>query len=118
MDIQVGEYIRTPYFNIEKVERIDKAEKPIYANTVITNNTFYTMNWLLNNNVKHSKNIIDLIEVGDYVNGYKILEIYEPLAPDDEKILDIGYGMAIFVENIKSIVTKESFKSMEYKLEE
>ena len=36
------------------------------------------------NIVKHSKNIIDLIEVGDYVNGYKVISI-DINAPNDCK---------------------------------
>ena len=113
-EIKVGEYIRTLYFTIEKVEKINKAEKNIYEDIVITDTSAYGLSWLKKHKTKHSPNLIDLIEEGDYVNGHKILEIHEALAPDDERILDIGYGMAIFEENIKSIVTKEQFKNTEY----
>lgn len=60
--------------------------------------------------VKHSPNIIDLIEEGDYVNG--------------EKVIDIWNGNRIEThrsnfndDNIKSIVTKEAFAQAEYKIE-
>ena len=57
---------------------------------------------------KASFNIIDLIEVGDYVNDYRVVERMGDW-------LDLESATA---ENkdIKSIVTKEQFESMEYKL--
>lgn len=63
---------------------------------------------------KASHNIIDLIEVGDYVNGERVcaVEKYE------EGKLTV---LALFEDyctqqNIKSIVTKEQFESMSYKV--
>ena len=62
--------------------------------------------------------IIDLIEVGDYVNGSKVIDI----APAPEKALyteDINQkGALIPITNnkIKSVLTKEQFESMEYKI--
>ena len=68
--------------------------------------------------VKHSKNIIDLIEVGDYVNGHKIIMDLEQSKKHynskDNFVTAVGYT---FEENeIKSIVTKEQFESVEYKV--
>ena len=128
MEIEVGEYIRTPYFNIEKVERIDKAEKPIYADTVITNNTAYTMNWLLNNNVKHSFELIDLIEVGDYVNGFEVTFDCKHTEKEQcdgvyhkciiiKQSINTGLGWKMIDFDIKSIATKEQFKNIENRLE-
>ena len=68
--------------------------------------------------VNHSKNIIDLIEVGDYVNGYKVGMI--DIDNFDEEGTNKKYllcgGTAIFEEEIESIVTKEQFAQMEYKV--
>lgn len=83
------------------------------------------MNWLLNNNVKHSKNIIDLIEVGDYVNGQEVVTVYgydeDGNDRDDKGIIEVDddYAYGVYLEdiNIVSIVTKEQFASMEYRLE-
>ena len=58
---------------------------------------------------KSSPNIIDLIEVGDYVNGEKVTNINGILY-----VKNIG---ALEEINIKSIVTKEQFEAMEYKCE-
>lgn len=106
--IKVGEYIRA------KKGRIDRVVE-ITTEGVICEHSIFL--YYYGQIVKHSPNIIDLIEVGDYVNGHRILEIHEALAPDDERILDIGYGMAIFVEDIKTIVTKEMFKNSEYEVQ-
>lgn len=70
---------------------------------------------------KSSPNIIDLIKVGDYINGHKIIKISEDFA--NRKILIYGYdngerqvAITIYEDEIKSIVTKEQFESMEYKV--
>lgn len=60
---------------------------------------------------KASHNIIDLIEIGDYVNGWKVL-----YWTDGTKIIDDGYATNLDKIDIKSIVTKEMFSSMEYRL--
>lgn len=65
---------------------------------------------------KVSENLIDLIEVGDIVNGYRILEIYEKTAEDEERILDIGYGMSIFNEEVKTILTHELYEKNCYQV--
>lgn len=69
--------------------------------------------------IKHSKNIIDLIEEGDYVNG---LEVYKgKVASGKEKLLvgnHIVNGMALEAVNIKSILTKEQYNQNCYRLEE
>ena len=58
--------------------------------------------------VKHSPNIIDLIEENDYVNGNKVVSINGVLYVRDE-------GALSEIE-IKSIVTKEQFNSVMYKV--
>ena len=66
------------------------------------------------NIVKHSKNIIDLIEEGDYVNG-KYVEKIEQYKSGKSIIALIGI---IENEDIKSIVTKEQIKQIEYRIKE
>ena len=77
--------------------------------------------------IKASHNIMDLIEVGDYVNGSKVVDIsiigkdkekwvwVEQMEDTDNKYGDdyVGYNN----EQIKSIVTKEQFESIKYSLE-
>ncbi len=65
--------------------------------------------------VKHSKNIIDLIEVGDYVNGYKITDIISDYLYTEVLTLNGDYK-TICDYQINSILTKEQFESIEYKV--
>ena len=68
--------------------------------------------------IKTAENIIDLIEVGDYVNGYKVVNII------DNEYLECGFDgdwqktIMLYKSQIKSIVTKEAFAQMEYKVGE
>ena len=66
--------------------------------------------------VNHSFNIIDLIEVGDYVNGSKVIDIAQ--APKRAVYIeDIQQHLALIpITNINRVVTKEQFESMEYKI--
>lgn len=60
--------------------------------------------------VKHSKNKIELVEVGDYVNGERIHTITTDkhlLTERNENILDK-------YRDIETLVTKEQFKEREY----
>lgn len=73
---------------------------------------------------KASYNIIDLIEVGDYVDGEQVRYIeedtdYRILAIDEDYTYIIaGYDCDGFTKPIKSIVTKEQFENMEYRIGE
>ena len=76
---------------------------------------------------KIKEKLIDLIEVGDYVNGSKVIDIsiigkdkekwvwVEQTEDTDNKYGDdyVGYNN----EQIKSIVTKEQFEKMTYVIE-
>ena len=66
-----------------------------------------------------SHNIIDLIKVGDYVNGEKITRVIPQDICGDE-VLDYQHifvnDKEIFKHEIKSIVTKEQFESISYEV--
>lgn len=110
MNIEIGEYIRTKLGTIGKA--IEKYEK--YC---VISNTRGEIDVPYENITKHSKNIIDLIEVGDYVNGHLVIDVdnintgtmREVYCEDDK---DFG----IWNENIETIVTKGQFSNMEYRL--
>ena len=109
-DIKVGEYVRSLVNgNISKVLEIsDLLEEPNvkYYKT----GTFTGFCSTENYNVKHSPNITDLIEVGDYVNGFYVIN-----KPFNQRIHTEFDDF--FEEDIKSIVTKEMFSSVEYRVE-
>lgn len=58
--------------------------------------------------------IIDLIEVGDYVNGLKVQEVNNEIKGFGTIVFD--KDTSIMEDYIYSIVTKEQFSQMEYKI--
>ena len=75
---------------------------------------------LLKNIVKHSKNIIDLIEVGDFANGYKIIKInHKDKWIVIQNINEFGEnGKKVLLENeIETILTKEQYMQNCYTVE-
>ena len=71
--------------------------------------------------IKASHELIDLIEVGDYVNGLRINSITEADKNNDVRLVwhintwgddDISFSN----EEIKSILTKEQFESVKYEV--
>lgn len=73
--------------------------------------------------VKHSKNIIDLIKVGDFVNGRLVLQVdYKnknvclliPFTDTTANTNIMWYGY----EDIKSILTKEQYEQNVFKVVE
>ena len=71
MNIEVGDYIRTKSGKIRKV-KTTVAQYYITDRLNISDNNQFTKEDI----VKHSKNIIDLIEVGDFVNGNIVTDKY------------------------------------------
>ena len=116
-EIEVGDWIRTKKGNIDKIAcEFDKnnwRSKNTYGELIVRclDNIY-----LLDDIVKHSKNIIDLIEVGDYVNGYKVIA-----KSDDGYIViltdDIEQGELLAEEEIETILTKELYQANCYTVE-
>lgn len=69
-------------------------------------------------NFQSSHNIIDLMEVGDYVNGSYIQEIISIKNNEMKCMLDSDYELISTIKNedIETILTKEQFSQMEYKV--
>jgi len=129
--MKVGDYVRTNNGLIFKIVggNEDNWELDIeYSKLEYMEDTWlelYKYNdnggWFIKENCKSSPNIIDLIEVGDYVNGYligKIIDVYKT-ATGIKKIQfvwsDEDFVSELLENQIKSIVTKEQFEEMEYK---
>lgn len=70
---------------------------------------------------KFYDNIIDLIQIGDYVNGNKVIRIETSSYPEDKNVKiivccgDDDY-YSYYNEDIKSILTKEQFDSIKYEV--
>ena len=108
--IEVGEYIRTKIGDIGEVENINNYRPPeskICVDMKLKDLVFISEDMI----VKHSKNIIDLIEVGDIVIVKNGLGEEELIFMDNEDKKHI-----VRTHKVKSIVTKEQFKEMEYRV--
>ena len=106
MELEVGMYVRTELYSISKIIDMEDLEW-----VEIDKNKGYLIH--RDTILKASFNIIDLIEVGDYVNGYKVTcKMKSLLGFEDGQDGDWHLSN----ENIKSIVTKEQFESMSYKV--
>ena len=70
------------------------------------------------NVIKASYNLIDLIEVGDYVNGDKVTEEMIKMR-DKQGVFGLPDKHRVFIDEIKvkNIVTKEMFNSVKYEVE-
>lgn len=91
-EIKVGEYIRTENGKIHKWSK---------------GRTYTGKNRI----TKHSSNIIDLIECGDYVNGKLIHKVD---IRENSAYIYYGNGKTFCDYQIKDIVTKEQYNSMKY----
>ncbi len=130
MKLEVGMYARTKYGYIARIDKI--YEDWIFFDNVITEE-WGEKSYSLNNNqfgeiVKASHNIIDLIEVGDII---KFKELRTHLTNESGTKFYDNYVVSIFNEEelevakeeiegkhmkLLSIVTKEQFESMQYKV--
>lgn len=112
--LEVGMYVKINGF-ISKIHHINTSKKgETYMQFIQPNGLNASMNVKIYDG-KPSYDIIDLIEVGDYVNGEKIIDL--DLGTTGKTIRLFTSESDINIENIKSIVTKEQFEQMKYEVE-
>lgn len=124
MELCEGMYVRTKYgiFKIRKITKdlaYWKHEKRVLEldrNIPYYNYRFsFYKDESIFKGAKFKDNIIDLIEVGDYVNGNYVEDI-------GKTFVNVATGSnyfqnpTIYEDDIKSIVTKEAFSSVEYRV--
>ena len=107
--MKVGDYVRTENYGIKKI--LDIGEYVGMKQYLINEKGNYVID---NSIIKSSSNIIDLIEVGDYVNGERI----QFITNKKQLLTDGDYDLLKKYEDIKSIVTREQFSQMEYRIGE
>lgn len=126
MELKAGMYVRTKNGKIKKLLKYTIDENVDYINNhrlYFEGDDFDGFGSLYKKEElpKGSYRIIDLIEVGDYVNGYKVLikssECERPILVYGINTNDKQIAITIYEEDIKTIVTKEQFESMKYSLE-
>ena len=113
MKLEVGQFVRTKDGIIDKVI-IDYnghcASPNCECKHISCAKNYYDEDKI----VKASYNIIDILEVGDYVNGHRVEEIdFE----NEEIFTDSEYYCGIVeFNNVKSVITHEQFEQMAYKV--
>lgn len=133
-DIEVGEYVRIETGVIRRIKSVDKTEatekcpvnmywcnldKPIKILKECSKDTIYAIEMSDAKKLKHSNNILDSIEVGDFVNGYKVSDKNGTLLCTNIKGIDrSGYHIPIsqYGDGIETILTKEQYQANCYKV--
>lgn len=125
MKLEKNMYVRNTFGRIAKIEEIE-------------DDTAFCDNWLWQNYeclidfinlkdeedvediIKASFNITDLIEVGDYVNGYEVVE--EPsndnFSVGQKHLWLCNKKLYLLEQDIESIVTHQQFEKISYKVGE
>lgn len=114
MEIQIGEYVRTKDGHIGRYIQ----DAPVNNKVLEIDDNEIIFATEINNIAKHSFDLIELIEKNDYVNGELIDFVVKD--KDGRTNFIIRDNILFFnkYNNITSIVTKEQFEAMEYKIKE
>lgn len=124
--MNVGEYARlnNTLYNTVVILKIME----VFENTILTENdgSIYQGEYGIDEIINHSYNIIDLIEVGDYVNGEKVCylkgDINDSEVAHKEDVLyteyndEYGEWYGYAEDEIETIATKEQFEAIQYKV--
>lgn len=123
MKLEVGMYVRTVK-GIAKIIKIFANGDEPYDNVKYETDRYldiyFDSQYVSEEDIlkEPSFNIIDLIEVGDYVNGKKVIDKWEEpdwygyfIKLDGEEIIPT-------IRNIKSVITHEQMEQMAYKVGE
>lgn len=118
MEIKVNDYVRTKEGYICKILKLNE---PRYDDGYLDFNDIDSPRIYKPNVVKSSANKIDLIKKKDIVvdyddNIYQVIKVFKDYVFTNKKN---KYGQVITLVDyqIKSIVTKEMFEQMEYKID-
>ena len=130
--IKVGDYVRTETGHIGKLNKIstykiNNKDKTMYL--VDFGNITYAISY--KDIVKHSPSIIDLIEEGDFVNGFQVM-MFDDMYDKETDTYEDGLAIPIYDDamldcieevrplktvEIKSIVTKEQYEGIKYEVQ-
>lgn len=114
--LSVGMYVRykpllsSKYVKINKIKEIEEKENCLHI--WLEDKDLITEKYL----IKASYNIIDILEVGDYVNGKKIYSL--GLTIGILNTINFEDGTFTIAEDIKLVITREQMEQIAYKVEE
>ena len=118
--IEVGEYVRvTNYENKTAIGKVAKVFEESYL--VDTGKEDTSGEYGKCCEFKHSKQLIDLIEVEDIVNGYRVINVINKEPCPSGKCVDIDSSKdssecTLWENDIETILTKESYMANCYKV--
>lgn len=129
MELKEGMYIRTKYNDfcnmvaIRKIDEIDD-DGSFWIDDYIIDTYGDEQNKLHEEDVEFaSEDIVNVIKPGDYVNGYLVTTVSKDAYGEtivfvgQRLIEEAGYYRSYYSKDIKTIVTKEQFENMAYKIE-
>lgn len=135
MELKEGMYIRTKYNDfcgtvaIRKIDEIDD-DGSFWIDDYIIDTYGDEQNKLHEEDIEiASENIVDVIKVGDYVNGERVISLRKDIPEryihmnSKDNFIFVDYDLAnnwyygIDTDKIKTVVTKEQFESMAYEVE-
>ena len=111
MKLEVGQFIRTNYGKIDKILKLNKC----YVKGVSQEDESCAYD--IDNIIKASYNIIDILEVGDYVNSREVVDIFYDA---NDNVMNVCVLGSIVYDNneVKSVITHEQMEQMAYKVGE
>lgn len=120
MEIKVGEYVRTKDGFIDKVQNYSFSQNIWHCKNGMCIDECNCIGTHLEDIVNHSFNIIDLIEVGDFVNENEVIDkyLFDGEIPVLETTGDETNAKCMCKGDIKSILTHEQYERNCYRLEE
>lgn len=119
MGIQVGHFIRTKRDKIGKIINISNVTgryvQPKYLVQWFNTEAYYIAKQTIK---KSSSSLINLVDIDDYVNGLTVIGKYLNAHGMPFLVLDTTdkKRQICFDEDIKTVVTKELYKSVEYEV--
>lgn len=121
-EISIGEYVRTYNNGIKRIDTIWENKTVNKYGYEVGNEWDGKLYSIIKTTdiVKHSKDITDLIEEGDYVNGCQVMGIYVPRDTWEPIQINVdSQTIKYFIQDeIKSIITKEQIKQIEFRIKE
>ena len=122
-EIKVGDWIRTNWGHIGKLKRIELDKNDSGLKWYVFDHKEFEINIIKEEYinkpyiVKHSSNLIDLIQCGDYVNGHKVIKPKQSITYASVEVENSIAKIEIIPEkDIKEVVTKEMMESISYKV--
>lgn len=121
--LEVGMYIRYKTDGHTRISRLIKKDKERFE--IVGDNKIHGSILVLGNTCirEASYNLIDLIHIGDYINGYKVISKDYSVKENNIDCIELDLNNNyqhnfISINQIESIITKEQMSQIGYKVGE